>query len=187
MGNQVYLIEKEDKVGGRVLTARKLFSSGENGKDVIEQLVRQIKQMTNIQLFTNATLGKVSGSVGNYYMDVNVNGELLKLHVGSVLVTTGFDFYSPGEGEYGFNMSDRVMSLQDFNMLVEGSNGQLMHNGQPVKTIAYIYCVGNRQSKGENKYCSRQCCTAAIHSSLNVHEKFKGVKAFICIGILELR
>ena len=70
------------------------------------------------------------------------------------------------------------MSLQDFNMLVEGSNGQLMHNGQPVKTIAYIYCVGNRQSKGENKYCSRQCCTAAIHSSLNVHEKFKGVKAF---------
>ncbi|HNS30590.1 MAG TPA: FAD-dependent oxidoreductase [Tenuifilaceae bacterium] len=177
MGNQVYLIEKEDKVGGRVLTAGKLFSSGENGKDVVEQLARQIKQMTNIQLFTNATLGKVSGSVGNYYMDVNVNGELLKLHVGSVLVTTGFDFYIPKDGEYGFDISNRVMPLQDFNMLVEGSNGQLMHNGQPVKTIAYIYCVGNRQSKGENKYCSRQCCTAAIHSSLNVHEKFKGVKA----------
>ena len=63
MGNQVYLIEKEDKVGGRVLTAGKLFSSGENGKDVIEQLVRQIKQMTNIQLLTNATLEKYRGAL----------------------------------------------------------------------------------------------------------------------------
>jgi heterodisulfide reductase subunit A len=35
-----------------------------------------------------------------------------------------------------------------------------------------------RQTKGENKYCSRVCCTTAIHSSLLVHEKFKEIQVY---------
>ena len=178
MGNQVYLIEKETEVGGRVLTSGKLFMTGENGKEVIDRLYQRLKQMNNVNIFTNANLDKISGSFGNFFIDVNVGGEQLKFNVGSVLVTTGFDFYQPNEGEYGYKLSEDVITLPDFNKLIENSNGKLIHNGKPVKTIAYIYCVGNRQSKGENKYCSRHCCTAAIHSSLNVHDKFDGVKAF---------
>lgn len=178
MGSHVYLIEKENDVGGKIATAGKLFMTGENGKEVIARLYQRIKQLPNITVFTSAELGKVSGSIGNFFIDVNVKNELLKLNVGSVLVTTGFDFYAPKEGEFCYQLSDKVITLQDFNKLVESGNGKLIHNGKPVKSIAYIYCVGNRQSKGENKYCSRQCCTAAIHSSLNVHEKFEGVKAF---------
>ena len=34
------------------------------------------------------------------------------------------------------------------------------------------------QTKGENKYCSRVCCTTAIHSSLIVHENFKDIRAY---------
>ena len=49
---------------------------------------------------------------------------------------------------------------------------------KPVKTVGFIYCVGMRQTKGENRYCSRVCCTAAIHTSLVMQEKFKGIKAF---------
>lgn len=178
MGNQVYLIEKESTVGGRIAQTGKLFMTGENSKDIIDRLYQRIKQLPNITLFTGANLEKVSGSIGNFFIDVKVASELLKLNVGSVLVTTGFDFYEPKEGEYGYKLSDNVITLQDFNKLIESNNGKLIHNGKPIKTVAYIYCVGNRQSKGENKYCSRQCCTAAIHSSLNVHEKFEGVKAF---------
>ncbi len=178
MGSHVYLIEKENKVGGKIANTGKLFMTGENGSEVIERLNQRIKQLSNITVFTNAVLGKVSGSIGNFFIDVNVEEELIKLNVGSVLVTTGFDFYQPQDGEYGYKLSENVITLQDFNKLVESSNGKLVHNGKPVKLVAYIYCVGNRQSKGENKYCSRQCCTAAIHSSLRVHEKFEGVKAF---------
>jgi len=178
MGSHVYLIEKENEVGGRIAATGKLFMTGENGKEVIERLYQRIKQLPNITVFTNANLEKVSGSIGNFFIDVKVSNELLKLNVGSVLVTTGFDFYEPKEGEFGYKLSENVITLQNFNKLIESNNGKLIHNGKPVKSVAYIYCVGNRQSKGENKYCSRQCCTAAIHSSLNIHEKFEGVKAF---------
>ena len=54
--------------------------------------------------------------------------------------------------------------------------GKLVYNGKPIKKIAYIYCVGSRQDEeGENKYCSRYCCTAAIHSSIQVKNKFKNI------------
>ncbi|HEY3389733.1 MAG TPA: 4Fe-4S dicluster-binding protein, partial [Prolixibacteraceae bacterium] len=43
---------------------------------------------------------------------------------------------------------------------------------------AFIYCVGNRQSKGENKYCSRQCCTSTIYTSLQLKEKYKDISTF---------
>ncbi len=178
MGNHVYLIEKENSVGGRVAQAGKLFMTGENGKDIINRLQQRIKELPNITVFTNANLERVSGSIGDFYLDVKVNSELLKLNVGSVMVTTGFDFYEPKEGDYGYKLSDNIITLPEFNKLIESSTDKLIYKGKSIKTVAYIYCVGNRQSKGENKYCSRHCCTAAIHSSLNVHEKFNGLKAF---------
>lgn len=178
MGNHVYLIEKEANVGGRVAESGKLFMTGENGKEVIDRLYKRIKELPNITLFTSANLERVSGSIGDFTLEVNVNSETLRLNVGAVLVTTGFDFYEPKEGEYGYHLSDKVITLQQFNKIIDSNAGKLVYNGRTIKSVAYIYCVGNRQSKGENKYCSRHCCTAAIHSSLNVHEKFEGVKAF---------
>jgi heterodisulfide reductase subunit A2 len=47
-----------------------------------------------------------------------------------------------------------------------------------IQSVAYIYCVGTRQTKGENKYCSRVCCTTAVHSSLLLHEKYNDVVAY---------
>lgn len=178
LGNNVYLIEKEEHVGGRVAQKGKLFMTGEDGKALTQRLLDNVKSYSQINLFTKATLEKVSGSVGNFNIDVNVEGNLLKLNVGAILVTTGFDYYQPSENEYGFGQTNRVITLQEFNKLVENNSKELSFDGKPVNNIAYIYCVGNRQSKGPNRYCSRYCCTAAIHSSITAHEKFSGIKAF---------
>jgi heterodisulfide reductase subunit A len=178
LGNNVYLIEKESEVGGRVAQSGKLFMTGEDGKSLTKRLLEKVKSYNQINLFTNANLEKVSGSIGDFSLDVNVDGNLLNLRVGAILVTTGFDFYQPAENEYGFGQTKRIVTLQEFNQMVENSTNELSIDGKPIKNIAYIYCVGNRQSKGPNRYCSRFCCTAAIHSSINTHEKFPGVKAF---------
>ena len=37
-------------------------------------------------------------------------------------------------------------------------------------SVVYVYCVGSRQPEG-NKYCSRYCCTGAIHASLQAGKK----------------
>ena len=58
--------------------------------------------------------------------------------------------------------------------MVDQADGPLQYNGRPVKTIAYIYCVGSRQGEdveGGHPYCSRYCCTAAVHAALEAAAK----------------
>ncbi len=178
MGNHVYLIEKENSIGGNIAKWKDLFITGQKGNTIIETLGKQIKELTNITLFTSATIEKVSGSIGNFMVDLKIGTETLSLKSGAVLVTTGFDSYIPQENEFGYKTFPSVITLPEFRELIDNSNGSLMYNNRKVNSIAYIYCVGTRQTKGENKYCSRVCCTTAIHSSLIVHEKFKNVQAY---------
>ncbi len=178
MGNLVYLIEKENSVGGNVTKLKELFITGQNGTSVVESLAQQIGKLSNITLFKNATIEKVSGSLGNFFVNVKAGDEILNLKAGAILVSTGFESYQPLEGEFGYGQTPNVITLPEFRELVDKSQGSLMINNRKVKSVAYIYCVGMRQAKGENKYCSRVCCTTAIHSSLLVHEKFKDVQAY---------
>ena len=178
MGNQVYLIEKEKILGGHVAKWDDLYITGQKGKSIIEALAKEVKRLTNITVFTLATVEKVSGSIGNFIVDVKIGSEILNLKSGAILVTTGFESYIPKEGEFGYKNYPSVITLPDFRELIDQSRDTLVYNNRKVSSIAYIYCVGMRQAKGENKYCSRVCCTTAIHSSLLLHEKFKNIKAY---------
>ena len=42
---------------------------------------------------------------------------------------------------------DGVVTIAEFKKLLDGSAGPLEYNGRPVKTVAYIYCVGSRQGE----------------------------------------
>jgi len=254
LGNEVFLVEKDYFVGGRIAQNDKLFMSGQKGKEVVTALYKELKSFKNITLFTGATINKVSGSLGNFHIDLKVkprfiNGkadketlkkamdecpvfvydefnfgmakrkaiyknypealpdvpvvdaealknesdfvkkyastlnlyeqeEILSLIAGSVLVTTGYDSYQPKEGEYGYKTLSNVLTLPEFKRLMELSPEKLIYNNKQIRKIAFIYCVGNRQLKGENKYCSRQCCTSAIYTSLQLREKYQDITAF---------
>ncbi|MCX6256349.1 MAG: 4Fe-4S binding protein [Bacteroidia bacterium] len=178
MGNQVYLIEKEYKPGGHIARWGEMFMDGKTGDEIISALLTKVKSDKNITLFTNAGIGKVSGSLGNFDVEVRISDEILNLKVGAILVTTGYDHYQPAIGEYGYGELSNVITLPEFRELLNNCGDTLNYQNKKVNSIAFIYCVGMRQTKGENKYCSRVCCTTAIHSSLLVHNKFKSVLVY---------
>jgi len=180
-GHQVYLIEKEKTVGGKLVENGSLFMTGEQGPHLVERLLDEIKNNTKITLFAESEVEKVNGSIGNFIIDVNVGmggvkTEKMSLAVGSVLVATGYDYYQPKENEFAFGLSPRVITLPELKKRMEENNGAILFNNKPVKSLAFVYCVGNRQRKGENKYCSRICCTTAIHTGLLLKEKNKSLK-----------
>ena len=44
--------------------------------------------------------------------------------------------------------------------------GPLEYRGKPVRSVAYVYCVGARCESNVHGYCSRYCCNAAMHAAL---------------------
>jgi heterodisulfide reductase subunit A2 len=179
MGNLVYLVEKENNPGGNISKWGDLFITGQKGNIIVDELLRQIKLQTNITLFTKAIIGKVSGSLGNFNVEVNIGSEILNLKAGAILVATGFESALPPEGSFGYKQIPSVTTLAEFKEWIDKNQGEkLVFKYRPIKTITYIYCVGMRETKGTNKYCSRVCCTSAIHNSIQVHEKFRDINVY---------
>jgi heterodisulfide reductase subunit A len=254
MGTQVYLIEKDHFVGGRVVQWGKVFQGDANGGEIAERLFTDIKKRDNITLFTGAQVVAQKGSVGNFEITVKIepgyvkeelseeefassveicpievpdefnfgltkrkaiykhnhhsfpnrpaidveacnkcakcveigNGKIdleqkaesITIHAGAVLVNTGYDPYEPEKEEFGYGDIQEVVTLQQLERLIELNPESLIWQGKKIRNIAFIYCVGSRQPGGERTYCSRYCCTAAIHSAIKLCDKYKDVKTF---------
>ena len=180
MGNEVFLVEKEAVAGGQVAAWNSLYPTNASGRELVNKMVQQIGEIPAIKLFTQTTIKNVSGSLGNFTVEVSIRHEeeeTLKLPAGAILVTTGFDPNIPVNGQFGYGTSNRIITLPEFKNRLEDSSDTLVIEGKEIRSVAFIYCVGMRERKGENKYCSRTCCTTTMHTSLELHKKFSDVKS----------
>ena len=183
IGLEVVLVEKEARLGGRVGGFGAMYPHGRNGAELVAQLERDVRAHPLITVLTNAEVLAKSGSFGNYVVTIGLDEEgveTARFDVGSIVVATGATTYEPVSGELGYG-SAGVLTLPQFKSLLDESSGPLEIPGRPVKTIAYIYCVGSRQDasiEGGHTYCSRYCCTAAVHAALLAAERDPAVRQY---------
>jgi heterodisulfide reductase subunit A len=182
--SNVILIEKGNRLGGHTAEWGSLFMTDEKGFELTTRIESDLRKYNNVTILTGAEVTDTKGSIGNFELKIRRRPqkeddpmEIIELHVGSIVVATGYDHYLPKQGEYGFGTSETVITLPEFKQLVDKSAGKsLDFNGKKINNIAYVYCVGSRQSEGENTYCSRFCCTSVIHTAIEAKKKFKGVQ-----------
>jgi heterodisulfide reductase subunit A len=170
VGLGVFVVEREAELGGWVGTFGPMFPYERSGMDQIAQLKEEIAKRPAITVWTRAELTGKSGSFGNYVAEVTVNhadgsADVIPTEVGAVVVATGFDSYEPEAGEFGYGI-EGVVTLPEYKELVDSADGPLTYQGRKVRSVAYIYCVGNRQPAPGNEYCSKFCCTATLHASI---------------------
>jgi heterodisulfide reductase subunit A len=178
IGLGVYIVERAAELGGWVGQLGPMFPHDRDGREQISFLVAEVAKRPSITVLTNAELVSKSGSFGNYIAEVRVQGqdELVTTEVGTIVVATGFDTYEPEAGEFGYGIKG-VLTLPEFTKLVDSTEGPLTYEGKPVRTIAYVYCVGNRQAGG-NEYCSKFCCTATVHASIKIAKRDANVRQY---------
>ena len=91
-----------------------------------------------------------------------------------VVQSTGFQPYLPSKGEFGYGESRRVMTLPEFLRFADTSGKPLVFGGKQVRDVAFLYCVGSRQTEtgGPNTYCSRYCCTSTLNADSYIKKRF---------------
>jgi len=181
IGLRVTLVEREDQLGGWVGRFGPMYPHGKDGRELIAMLVAEVRRRPAITVLTGAELVAKAGSFGNYEATIRVGGPgagTIQVAVGSIVVATGFDSYQPDEGELGYGI-DGVVTLPEFKALVDGSRGALAWNGRPVRSVAYVYCVGSRGTAGcSNAYCSRFCCAATVQTAVEVSGLDPSIRQF---------
>ena len=168
LGISVHLIERSEWAGGQVARWGTLFPNDKDGWNLIDDLLHQVGMRDNIVLHLSTVLEQKEGRVGDFGVKLRTRtGETLSLRVGAIVVATGFDPYEPKPGEFGFGL-EGVITLPELKERLAKGPGPLTDHGHPVRTIAYVYCVGSREPEGlegrpPHLYCSRYCCSATSH------------------------
>jgi len=112
----------------------------------------------------------------NNAIDHKMEDEIVNIKVGTIIVATGYDVYVPmKKGVYRYWEYDNVITALELERLLNASGptgGHLIRpsDGQPPKKVAFIQCVGSRNKKIGNNYCSRVCCMYAIKNSQIIKE-----------------
>jgi len=99
-----------------------------------------------------------------------------RLDVGAVLLTPGFDaFDATRRGEFGFGYAPNVVTNVQFERILSASGpteGRIVRpsDGKKPKRLAFIQCVGSRDSSCGNDYCSSICCMATTKEAILAKE-----------------
>jgi len=106
------------------------------------------------------------GVCQNNAIDFDQSAEKIKVNVGTILLSPGFEPFDPKvREEYRYGEFANVVTSLDFERLLCSTGpyqGEILRGSDrkhPHK-IAWISCVGSRQVlEGGNSYCSAVCCT----------------------------
>ena len=124
-------------------------------------------------------------------IDYDQTDETVKVNVGSVVLTPGFEaFDATRRGEFGFGFSPNVLSNMQFERMLSASGPTLGHVRRPSdnkapKRLAFIQCIGSRDTGCDNEYCSSVCCMAATKEAILAKEHEPGLD--VTIFFLDLR
>ncbi|RLC00881.1 MAG: CoB--CoM heterodisulfide reductase iron-sulfur subunit A family protein [Deltaproteobacteria bacterium] len=187
-GIEVTLLEKLPVLGGQLNNLDKLAPFREKASDILKEVLDQVVNHKLITIHTDCEIEDVKGYVGNFSLNISKTSDNKKatfnLNTGAIVMATGSVSYTPFMGEFGFGQHKQVITLQDLILILKEnkSTGSVLEvNGNRIKNMVMIHCVGSRQIPGIhqpkengqlNEYCSRTCCAAMLNASNQIREKF---------------
>ena len=165
-GYRVHLVEKESKLGGRLLSIQRTLE-GDDVQAYLRRLAESIDSHPKIKVYRNACLARISGQVGNFTSILDVAGREESIEHGVVIVATGGEERETRKFLHGEN--SRVMTQSELETALAGGSVPDALSGKPDPAIVMIQCVESRDEN--NPYCSRVCCAEAIKNALELKRR----------------
>lgn len=171
MGYNVILIEKDDHLGGHLAKWDRLFPEGVPAKEVLDKLTANIN---GVKYFLKTEVKSIN-LLDREYNVILSNG--ITILAQAVLMASGFDLFpAQKKEEYGYGIYDHVITNADLeNWFKTGNDSRIKQNPQ---RIGFVHCVGSRDEKAGNRYCSKVCCATAVKQACEVKEAFPEAQVY---------
>jgi heterodisulfide reductase subunit A2 len=164
-GYDVVLIEKQAEIGGHLNKWYKVFPDFTEASEITANLKAGLGSTT---ILNNATVTEIKGSAPNFQVTTSTGEEI---EAAAILVSTGYKHFDATlKEEYGYGIYDNCINSVELDAMLKTQSVKTRAGKLP-KKIAMIHCVGSRDEKVNNNYCSRVCCTNAIKVAIEVKEQ----------------
>jgi len=173
-GYQVTIFEKDEQLGGNINSWNNLFPHNEQAFSVVNSLAQMIKAQANVKVASSTPI--ISLDTNENHIGVTTSDSTLDFD--AAIVATGFKpFDASRKEEYGYGVYDRVITSVDFERLEKSSSLAAILNETSAK-VGFVHCVGSRDEKVCNGYCSKVCCITAVKQAIEVKKLYPNIDVF---------
>jgi len=193
-GYRVYLVERDERLGGRVKRLSMTFPTISCGfpcrhdcpECELTPKEEELYASEFVEILTSTEVIEVEGRIGDYQVTLKTPEGERKIKVGTVVIATGTKTYDPARiPEYGYQYDDVITSIELEDLYMKhrflGGGGELRRPSDDAipGRVDFIQCVGSRGEKGGNPYCSIVCCLYGIGHARAIKEMHPECEVFV--------
>ena len=173
-GHQVTILEKEERTGGNLNQWHHLFPDLKPAHEVRDHLTSGIKR-SGFSVLSNSEASAINSDHDHHIVTLK-NGKTLQAN--AVIIATGFQLFdATRKEEYGYKIYNNVITSADLEkMFTRGAVST--SSGKVPSRIAFVHCVGSRDKKSGNVYCSRVCCITGVKQAIEIKKLLPEAKVF---------
>jgi heterodisulfide reductase subunit A-like polyferredoxin len=165
-GYSVYLVEREEELGGRL---RQIYYSGNGGdpQAYLRDLIKRVESHPRIEVLKGYQVVEHEGAVGNFKTKVaRMDGSDQRVldHGATIIATGGREYQGKA---YHLGEDSKIVTQEQFEKRIFETDPSL----SKAKSIVMIQCVGPwDEDISRTFYCSRICCSVAIKNAIRMKE-----------------
>jgi len=170
----VTLLEKEPQPGGHLKRWDRLFPTLRPGREVLDSLLQDMPE--KVSLRNNIRIRHIERNNSHFIVNLD-NGELLNAN--ALVIATGFDLFdATRKEEYGYGIYDNVITSADLEEIFHQGPAVLTPTGKIPSRVGFVHCVGSRDEKAGNIYCSKVCCVTGVKQAIEIRQAHPATEVF---------
>jgi len=182
LGGQAILVEQRAVLGGTpdeahyaALTPN--LGSAQDALDVLRAGV----DSSDVEVHLSSRVSGAGGSAGDFRATIAGPAGESEVTAGAIVVATGFTHFDPGRETqmYGYYEHADVITLPDAEKMLSEHHFVRPSTGEPPRNVAFIQCVGSRDRRIGNEYCSKVCCGVASKEAIEIRRMLPDSKVYI--------
>ena len=184
LGVPVILVEKRDRLGGTPDKAdyAALTPNLRSAEEALDELRAGVVDRPGVTIHLSSTLSRAEESGDGYRVTIDHGEEgSSEAEAGAVILATGFKHFDPGRETqmYGYYEFPDVITLADAEKMLKAHDFVRPSTGEPPERVAFIQCVGSRDRRLGNEYCSKVCCGVASKEAIEIKQLLPESKVYI--------
>ncbi len=179
-GYQVFLVEKEPRLGGFANKLYKKIPTRDFREPVIvdteiDKVISKVESHPNIKVYKSAKVEKTAGQPGLYDVTISSSSGSETVKIGAIVMATGWTPYDATKLDYlGYGKFKDIVTNIEFEEMAKKGTITRPSDGKDATKVAFIQCAGSRDPN-HLPYCSSMCCATSLKQARYVRQNPEAV------------
>jgi heterodisulfide reductase subunit A len=175
MGYPITLLEKENETNVNLRNKMLLFPDFSEAETLVDDIDDKLFENNFIPQFNTEIVSLKQKESGWMATDQNQK----TYQADAVLVASGYTpFDAKRKEEYGYGIYKGVITSLDLEEMFKKNNITNPFGEKP-KKVCFLQCVGSRDEKSGNNYCSKICCITAVKQAIELKKLSPETEVYI--------